>query len=108
MQKLFWTLVTVDGALFLYLLISTLRQRSPADGGREMALFFGVLVPGAIVGLGVLVYALASSTSWRVIGLIIVAAPLVLLAVVRLRSAYIDYTIRHGAVGGDISSGGKP
>ena len=94
MQKLFWALVAVDAGVFLYLLIATLKQRSPADGGREMALFFGVLLPGAVVGLGILLYVFSNSTTWRAVALLIVAAPLLLVAMVRARSAYIDYAVR--------------
>ena len=102
MQKLFWALVAVDAGLFLYLLIATLKQRSPADGGREMALLFGVLLPGALVALAVVLYVLSSSMAWRTVALLIVAAPLLFIAAVRARSAYIDYAVRqdllrHGA-----------
>ena len=108
MQKLFWALVAGDAGLFLYLLIATLKQRSPADGGREMALFFGVLLPGAVVALGVLLYFLSSSMTWRLIALLIVAAPLMFIAMVRARSAYIDYAVRQDPLRRSASPERKP
>ena len=108
MQKVFWTLVAVDAGLFFFLLIATLKQRSPADGGREMALFFGVLLPGVVVGLGILLYVLSSSTTWRLVALLIVAAPLLFIAAVRARSAYIDYAVRQDSLHRSASPGRKP
>ena len=99
MQKVFWTLVAVDAGLFLFLLIATLKQRGPADGGREMALVFGVLLPGAVVALAVVLYVLSSSTTWRLVALLVVAAPLLLIVTVRARSAYIDYQVRKHSIG---------
>lgn len=94
MQKLFWASVAVEAGLFLYLLIATLKQRGPADGGREMALIFGVLLPGAVVALAVVLYVFSSSMTWRLVALLIVAAPLLFIAAVRARSAYIDRAVR--------------
>lgn len=108
MQKLFWTLVAVDAGLFLFLLIATRKQRSPADGGREMALMFGVLLPGAVVALAVVHYVLSSSMTLRLVGLLIVAAPLFFLAAVRARSAYIDYAVRQDSLRRSASSERKP
>ena len=108
MQKLFWALVAVDAGLFLFLLIATLKQRSPADGGREMALFFGLLVPGALVALAVLLYVLSSSTGWRMVALLMVAAPPVFIVAVRARSAYIDHLVRQKPPGPSASPERKP
>jgi hypothetical protein len=108
MQKLFWAIVAVDAALFLFLLIATLAQRSPADGGREMALFFGVLLPGAAVALAVVLYVLSSSRAWRVVAMLIVAAPLLFIAAVHARSAYIDYAVRQDSLRRSASSERKP
>ncbi len=108
MQKLFWALVAVDAGLFFFLLIATLKQRSPADGGREMALFFGVLLPGAVVALAVVLYVLSSSTTWHLIALLVVAAPLLFIAAVRARSAYIDYRVRQDSLRRSVSSERMP
>lgn len=104
MQKVFWTLVAVDAGLFLFLLIATLKQRGLADGGREMALFFGVLMPGAVVALAVVLYVLSSSTTWRLVMLLVVAAPLLFIVTVRARSAYIDYEVRQDSLRRSASS----
>lgn len=108
MQKVFWTLVAVDAGLFFFLLIATLKQRSPADGGREMALLFGVLLPGVVVGLGILLYVFSTSTTWRLVALLIVAAPLLLIVTVRARSAYIDYAVRQDSLRRSATSERKP
>ncbi len=108
MQKVFWALVAVDAGLFLFLLIATLKQRAPADGGREMALFFGVLLPGAAVALAVVFYVLSSSTTWRLVALLNVAAPLLFIAAVHARSAYIDYAVRQDSMRQSASPERKP
>jgi hypothetical protein len=97
-NKAFWVIVSFDAALFLFLLIATLAQRGANGGGREMALFFGVLLPGAVIGLAVLLYVMSSSTTWRLIALLIVAGPGLLLAGIHLRNAYLSYVIRRDSV----------
>lgn len=105
MTPLFWIAVALDATLFVVLLVLGLTTKGPSDGGREMALFFYVLVPAVIVGGGVLLFLKSESTVWRLLALIIVAGPGLLLAGTRVRSAAIDYQIRKDAEGSGYFSG---
>lgn len=100
MNPIFWSVVALDAALFLGLLISMLVQRGgSADGGREMGIAFFVIAPLLLIGVAVLLYLFTRSPVWKVIALIIVAGPGLLLAGTRIRSAYIDYVVRQNALG---------
>ena len=105
MTPLFWTAVAFDAALLVILLVLTLSGSGPADGGREMALFFSIIVPAVIVGGGVLLFLSSGSRSARAVALIIVASPGILLAATRVRSAAIDYQVRRNAEGSGYFSG---
>ena len=61
MNKIFWTVVAVDAALFMFLLISGLTESGNSSGGREMGLAFYVILPGIFIGLAVLLYVRSSS-----------------------------------------------
>ena len=95
MNKVFWVIVGVDAALFVALLVAGLTARAHPDGGREMGLIFGVILPGLLIAAAVSVYVLSNSRAVRVVALAIVAAPLLLIAGARFRSAWIDYHVRH-------------
>ncbi len=100
MKPLFWSVVALDAALFLGLLIATLAQRAGAnDGGREMGIFFFVLVPAVIIGVAVLLYVFTQALAWKILALIIVAGPGLFIAGGQIRSAYIDYMVRQHTAG---------
>lgn len=100
MNPIFWTVVGLDAALFLGLLISVLVQRGGSEsGGREMGIAFFVIVPALLIGAAVLLYLFARSPVWKVIALIVVAGPGLLIAGTQIRSAYIDYVVRQNALG---------
>lgn len=101
MNKVFWAIVAVDAALFVALLVAELTARAHPDGGREMGVIFGVILPGLFVAVAVLLYVLSKSLPLRVIALGMVAAPLLLIAGARLRSAWIDYQVRQNTAGAD-------
>ena len=100
MNWIFWTVVVVDAVLFIALLINMLTQSGgSADGGREMGIFFFVIVPLLILGVAVLLYVLSSSTFWKVIAMLIVAGPGLFIAGGQIRGAGIDYRVRQNALG---------
>ncbi len=103
MNKVFWTVVAIYAVIFIALLVDGLTARAHPDGGREMGLIFGVILPGLAIAAAVAVYVLSNSLVPRVIALASVAAPLLLLAGAHLRSAWIDYQIRHSTMGADRS-----
>jgi hypothetical protein len=99
MSKAFWAIVAVDAALFVFLLVGTLMQPGPFDGGREMALAFSVILPGVVIAVAILLYVFSGSIAWRVVALLIVAGPGLLITGSRLRNAYYDYRIAQDATG---------
>jgi hypothetical protein len=101
MNKVFWAIVAVDAALLVVLLVAGLTAGVHPDGGREMGLIFGVILPGLLIAAAVAVYVLSNSRAVRVVALAIVAAPLLLIAGAHLRSAWIDYQIRQNSTGAD-------
>jgi len=100
MNPVFWSVVGLDVALFLGLLVSMLVQRGgSADGGREMGVFFFVIVPLIAIGLAVLLYVFSRSPAWKILALLIVAGPGLFIAGGQIRSAYIDYVVRQNVLG---------
>lgn len=105
MTPIFWIAVVLDTLLFVILVVLGLTEKGPADGGREMALFFSVIVPAILVGGGVLLFVKSESAGWRALGLLIVAGPGLLLGATRVRSAAIDHQVRRNADGSGYFSG---
>lgn len=75
----FWFLVCVDVLALLVLFVMSMGE-SNHDGGRDMAVFFFIMVPAFVIGLGVLLKRLTRAPFWHVVALAIVAAPGLLLA----------------------------
>jgi ankyrin repeat protein len=105
MTPLFVIAVAFDAVLLLILLGLTLSGSGLSDGGREMALFFYIMVPAIIVAAGALLFLTSRSSARRTVGLVIVVGPGLLLAATRLRSATIDYQVRKNAEGSGYFSG---
>ncbi|MEJ0038097.1 MAG: hypothetical protein WDO68_18800 [Gammaproteobacteria bacterium] len=100
MNPLFWSVVCLDAALFLGLLVSMLLQRDgSSNGGREMGIAFFVIAPLILIGVAVLLYVFSRSLTWKIVALIIVAGPGLFIAGGRIRNAYIDYVVRQNALG---------
>ena len=108
MNRLFWGVVALDTLLFVVLLVATLRDTRASDGGKEMGLFFFILVPCFIIGLAVLLFVFARSAAWRILALLIVAGPGLFLAGSRLREAWIGHIIREKNSGRGYFSGSAP
>jgi hypothetical protein len=102
---IFWAFVALDGALFVILLVLGVTGPGTPDGGREMSLFFFVIVPAVIVGGAALLFLKAESSAWRMVALGIVAGPGLVIAGARLRNAVIDYQVRQNAAGSGYFSG---
>ena len=105
MTPIFWVVVVLDLVLFLVLLVLGLTGTGSPDGGREMSLFFFVIVPAIIVGGAVLLFVKAESSLWRGVALVVVAGPGLIIAGTRVRSAMIDYQVRQNAAGSGYFSG---
>jgi hypothetical protein len=100
-NPIFWSIVAIDAALFVGIIVSILMQGGGAtsSGGREMGLFFFGMVPLLILGVAVLIFVSSQSTFWKVVALIIVAGPGLFMAGNQIRNLYIDYLIRQNALG---------
>lgn len=102
----FWIAVLIDAVILLLLLFLGMTSSGGGNGGREMATIFGVVIPALVVGAGIVLHQKAESTNVRVIALLVVAAPGLLLAATRGRSALIDWQVRKNASGSGYFSGG--
>jgi hypothetical protein len=105
MTPLFWIAVALDGVLLVILLVLSLSGNGQPDGGQGMGIFFSIIVPAAIVGIGALLFLKSRSPVLRTTALIIVAGPGLLVAATRLRSAAIDHQVRRNAEGSGYFSG---
>jgi hypothetical protein len=99
LSAVFWTLVALDGAMFLALLVGLLKGGGSDSGGREMGVFFFVLLPVAILAAAVLLYVFSSGTFWKVAALLLVAGPGLFIAGGQLRSAWIGHRVAQTALG---------
>lgn len=87
LHRAFWTGVAVDAVLFVVLLVMTLQASGHNDGGREMAIAFYIVLPALVVGLAVLLYVFCAHPVGRGLALLVVAAPVALLALAQLSGA---------------------
>jgi hypothetical protein len=98
MNILFWLIAAADTVLFIVMLFGMLQGGSDS-GGREMGIFFFVIVPSLVLLLAVLLQVYSRSTFWRLFALFIVAGPGLLFLGTQVRSVYIDYVIAQKAAG---------
>lgn len=98
MNTVFWTIVAADTLLFLFMLFGLL-QGGSHDGGREMGIFFAVLLPSLVLLLSVLLHVFTRSLFWRALALFIVAGPGLFFLGNQVRNVYIDYLIAQTELG---------
>lgn len=98
MNLLFWLIAAADAGLFVAMLVGLLQSGSH-DGGREMGIFFYILLPSAMLLLAVLLHVFSRAAFWRWLALFIVAGPGLLLLGTQVRNVYIDYLIAQTASG---------
>jgi len=105
MPFIFWSIAALDAALFLILLLSFSKQGANTSGGREMGVFFFVIVPCIILLVAVLLFIFSKTEFWRYIALFIVAGPGLFIAGSRIKSFYIDYRVTQNRLGRGYFSG---
>jgi len=93
MAHVFWAVVALDATLFAVLLVMTLTQRGPADGGREMALFFFIALPAGVLLAAVGLFVWCDSSVVRGFALFVVTVPGLFIAGGQLRGLAIDHRI---------------
>jgi hypothetical protein len=89
----FWSIAGIEGivlAVFCVLFLVD-GNKSSHDGGRSMALFFFVIIPGAVLGLAVLLHVFFNSAVIRGLALLIVIAPALILVVAKGDDFYDTY-----------------
>jgi hypothetical protein len=92
MNSLFWIIVAADTVLFSFMLFG-LVQGGSNDGGREMGIFFHVLLPSIVLLLSVLLHVFSRALFWRALALFVVAVPGLLFLGNQVRNVYIDYVV---------------
>ncbi len=77
LKWVFWCVAAIDAILLLVLIIGTLTHEGGGhnDGGREMGIFFFLIVPGVALALAVLLFIFTEQVVWRGIAILIVAGP---------------------------------
>ena len=105
MPIIFWSVAALDAALFLFLLLSSLKQGANTSGGREMAIFYLVVVPCVVLLAAVLLFIFSKTDFWRYTALFIVAGPGLVIAGTQIKSFYIDYQVEQNRLGRGYFSG---
>ncbi len=77
LKWVFWGTAAIDSLLILVVLIGTLTHDGAVhnDGGREMGIFFFLIVPGVALAVAVLLFMLTQHIVWRGLAILIVAGP---------------------------------
>jgi hypothetical protein len=92
--RIFWAMAAIDAALLVFLLVTSLQDSAGAhDGGREMGLFFFVMLPGLALLFAVLLFRFSSSLPARSIALLIVVLPAAFLVDQQIEDRIIDRRI---------------
>ena len=101
LTKLFWTFAGVDLVLLLILLVVHLTQggRGSSSGGREMELFYFIVVPAIVLGLTVLLFQFSNSTFLKIVAILLSTIPWVFLIGYQARNLYFNYYFRQEAIG---------
>jgi len=99
MTPLFWIAIAIDAVLLVIVLVLSLSRGDAPGGGREMAVFFSIVVPAIVVAGGAALFLLSESKAKRAVALFMVAAPGLFVATTRLRSAVIDAQVQRNAEG---------
>ena len=90
---IFWSIAAIDAVLLLVMLVMTLQSSSGHnDGGREMALFFFIIAPAAVLGLAGLMFWFGPLPV-KVIALLIVLVPGFWFAKVQIQNRIVDRQI---------------
>ena len=93
LNKIYWSIVIIEVLAFLVLFVATLGPSPNAggnDGGKEMNLVFGIILPMVVLGVVSLIYWKTSSQVLHVILLLVVTAPVALMANVWIIRPWMD------------------
>lgn len=100
LAQAFWVIAAIDAALLVVLLVMSLRDNAGAhDGGREMGLFFFIVLPAVVLGLAALMFHLGSAWPVKSLALFIVLVPGLWFAKVQIEDRLIDRRIEADRLG---------
>jgi len=96
----FWAIAAIDAVLLAVLLVMSLQQRSSQnDGGREMALFFFIMLPGFVLALAMLLFHFSTSLPAKSIALFVVLVPGLYFAKLQIENRIVDRSIEADRLG---------
>lgn len=107
MNVAFWSIAGIEGLVLAVFCVMFLADdnKSNHDGGRSMALFFFLIIPGAVLGLAILLHVFFTSAVMRCIALLIVISPAIILVVAKGDDFYDTYQAKQREQGRGYFSG---
>lgn len=98
--QVFWAIAAIDAALLAVLLVMTLQQPSVQnDGGREMGLFYFIMLPGLALVLAMLLFHFSTSLPAKWVALFIVVMPGLYFAKSQIEHRIVDRAIAADRIG---------
>lgn len=80
-NKIFWSVAALEALFFVVVFLMTVTQGGQhTDGGREMSIAFGAILPFLILGIASLIYWKTSSPALHIVLLVVVTIPAAWLA----------------------------
>lgn len=107
MNVAFWSVAGIEGLVLAVFCVMFLADDNKGnhDGGRSMALFFFLIIPGAVLGLAILLHVFFTSAVMRGIALLIVISPAIILVVAKGDDFYDTYQAKQREQGRGYFSG---
>ena len=107
MNVAFWSVAGIEGLVLAVFCVMFLADDNKGnhDGGRSMALFFFLIIPGAVLGLAILLHVFFTSAVMRGIALLIVISPAIILVVANGDDFYDTYQAKQREQGRGYFSG---
>jgi hypothetical protein len=94
LAQVFWTVAVLDAVMLAAFLLMTLEDRAGRhDGGREMALFFFILLPALVLATAMLVFHFSTSLPVKAVTLFVVFVPALFYARQQIEDRLIDRRI---------------
>jgi Ankyrin repeats (3 copies) len=103
----FWSIAGIEAiaiAVFCAMFLVD-DNNSNHDGAQSMALFFFLIIPGAVLGLAILLHVFFTSAVMRGIALLIVISPAIILVVAKGHDSYDTYQAEQRELGRGYFSG---
>jgi hypothetical protein len=90
----FWAIAALDATLLVIFLVMTLQDPAGRhDGGREMGIFFFILLPACVLGIAMLIFHFSSAWPGRALALFVVIVPGLYFGKLQIEDKLIDRRI---------------